>query len=95
MNKSEFDIGRARSLVQEISANLATLPESSAKYAELRGEVEDLKRMLAGAEVQLPQVENQMKSVHGSFDRAATELRADGVRVGMFLSEIGRMLGLD
>jgi hypothetical protein len=36
-----------------------------------------------------------MKSVHGLFDRAAAELHADGVRVGIFLREIGRMLGLD
>ncbi len=95
MNKSDFDIDRAKKLVEEISDNLSALPEDSAKYAQLRAEVQDLKTMLAGTEVQLPQVADQMKSVHGSFDRAATELRADGVRVGMFLSEIGRMLGLD
>ena len=95
MDKSEFNIDRAKTLVEEISANLAALPEDSPKYAQLRSEVEDLKAMLGSAEVQLPQVEDQMKSVHSSFDRAAAELRADGVRVGMFLSEIGRMLGLD
>lgn len=95
MSNGKFDIDRAKSLVGEISENLAALPENSAKYTELRAEVEDLKRMLGGAEIHLPQVEDQMKSVHGQFDRAATELRADGVRVGMFLREIGRMLGLD
>ena len=95
MNKSEFDINRAKNLVEEISANLAALPEDSAKYAQLRSEVEDLKRMLGDADVHLPQVEDKMKSVHGLFDRAAAELRADGVRAGMFLSEIGRILGLD
>jgi hypothetical protein len=51
--------------------------------------------MLSGADVHLPQVEDRMKSVHGLFDRAAAELRADGVRAGIFLREIGRMLGLD
>ena len=95
MNKSEFDIDRAKTLVEEISENLAALPEDSAKYAQLRAEVNDLKTMLGSADVQLPLVQDRMKSVHGSFDRAAAELRADGVRVGMFLSEIGRMLGLD
>ncbi len=95
VNKNEFDIDRAKSLVEEISANLADLPQDSAKYAQLRTEVEDLKHMLAVGEVQLPQVEDQMKSVHGLFDRAATELQADGVRVGIFLREIGRILGLD
>jgi len=29
------------------------------------------------------------------FERAKTELQADGVRAGMFLSAIGRMIGLD
>jgi len=95
MNKSEFNIGRAKSLVEEISENLAALPEDRAKYTQLRAEVEDLKAMLGGADVHIPMIEDRMKSVHGLFDRAAVELRADGIRVGMFLSEIGRMLGLD
>ncbi len=95
VNKSEFDIDRAKNLVEEISANLAALPADGAKYAQLRAEVEDLKRMLGETDAQLPQIEDRMKSVHGSFDQAAAELRADGVRVGMFLREIGRMLGLD
>ena len=36
-----------------------------------------------------------MKSVHGQFDRYKDELQAEGLRVGMFLSAIGRMIGLD
>jgi hypothetical protein len=57
--------------------------------------VEDLKAMLGSADAQLPLIEDRMKSVHTSFDRAAVELRADGIRVSIFLREIGRMLGLD
>ena len=95
MSKSEFDIERAKTLVEEISANLADLPQDSAKYAQLRAEVDDLKNMLGETRAEIPQIEDRMKSVHGLFDRAAAELRADGVRVGIFLREIGRMLGLD
>jgi hypothetical protein len=95
MKESTLDIGRAKSLVDEISANLAALPQDSAKYAQLRAEVEDLKAMLGSTDAQLPLIEDRMKSVHTSFDRAAVELRADGIRVGIFLREIGRMLGLD
>lgn len=95
MNESKLDIGRAKSLIEEISANLAALPQDSAKYAQLRAEVEDLKTMLGSTDAQLPLIEDRMKSVHTSFDRAAVELRADGIRVGIFLREIGRMLGLD
>ena len=95
MSKSEFDIDRAKNLVDEISENLAALPQDSAKYAQLRSEVEDLKAMLGRADTRVPLIEDKMKSVHASFDRTAAELRADGIRVGIFLREIGRMLGLD
>jgi len=95
MKESKLDIGRAKSLVEEISANLAALPQDSAKYAQLRAEVEDLKAMLGRADAHLPLIESRLKTVHSLSDRAAVELRADGIRVGIFLSEIGRMLGLD
>ena len=95
MSESKLDIGRAKILVEEISANLAALPQNSAKYAQLRAEVEDLEAMLNRTDAHLPLIEDRMKSVYGLSDRAAVELRADGIRVGIFLSEIGRMLGLD
>lgn len=95
MSKSEFDVDRAKRLVDEISENLAALPQDSAKYARLRAEVEDLRAMLGRDDAHVPMIEDKMKSVHGLFDRAAVELRADGIRAGIFLSEIGRMLGLD
>ena len=95
MNNDQFDIGRARLLVREISGNLATLPADSAKYAQLRAEVDALKAMLERPDAQPAAVQDGMKSVHGLFDRAAEELRADGIRAGQFLGDIGRMLGLD
>jgi hypothetical protein len=95
MNTSEFDIDRAKKLVKEISEILAALPEEGAKYAQLRAEVEDLKAMLGRADAHVPMIEDKMKSVHALFDRAAVELRADGIRASIFLREIGRMLGLD
>jgi len=95
MNKSEFDIDGAKKLVEEISEHLATLPEDSAKYTQLRAEVADLKAMLGRAEAPVPMIEDKMKSVHALFDRTAVELRADGIRAGIFLREIGRILGLD
>lgn len=92
---NKLDIGRAKSLVEEISANLAALPQDGAKYGQLRAEVEDLKAMLGSTDAHLPLIEDRMKSVHALSDKAAVELRADGIRVGIFLSELGRMLGMD
>ena len=95
MRENKLDVGRAKSLVEEISENLAALPQDSAKYTQLRAEVEDLKAMLGRTDAHLPLIEDRMKSVHALSDRAAVELRADGIGVGIFLREIGRMLGLD
>ena len=95
MNKPEFDIAAARRLVDAISADLAALPPDSTRHAQLRAEVDQLKAMLANADVHPPAVEAGMRSVHGQVERASTELQADGVRAGMFLQDIGRMLGLD
>ena len=95
MDRNQFDIGRAKLLVDEISGNLAALPADSARHAELRAEVDALKGMLENSDAQESTVKAGLKTVHGLFDRAAEELRADGIRAGQFLGEIGRMLGLD
>ena len=94
MGDANFDLERAKRLVEEISANLSTLPADSAKYAELRAEVDALRDILKHPDAHPAGVEDRMKSVHGLFDRAADELGADGIRAGTFLKEIGHMLGL-
>jgi len=95
MADRKLDVERAKLLIGEISVNLAALPADSAKYAELRAEVDALRDLLEVPDAHPAQVEDRMKSVHGLFDRAAAELHADGLRAGMWLKEIGRMLGLD
>jgi uncharacterized coiled-coil DUF342 family protein len=91
----KFDIDAAKKLTEEISANLAGLPQNSARHAKLREEVEALKAMLTNAGSKPPEIEGKIRSVHSALDGAAVELQADGIRAGVFLSEIGRILGLD
>ena len=94
MSTNDFDVGRAKLLIREISDNLAALPADGARYAELRAEVDALRAMLDQSDAQPALVADRMKSVHGLFDQAADELGADGIRASMFLEEIGHMLGL-
>jgi hypothetical protein len=94
MSKRSIDVDAARKLVDEMSDTLARLPADSS-HAALRAEVEALKSMLAASGAEAPELEDKMRSVHGMFERAKSELQADGVRAGMFLSAIGRMIGLD
>lgn len=95
MEKPGFDIDAARRLVDAISTDLASLPPDSTRHTQLRAEVEQLKALLASADAHPPAVEAGMRSVHSQVERASTELQADGVRAGMILQDIGRMLGLD
>jgi len=95
MTQQRIDIDAARKLVDEISRNLAALPSDSGRQAELRAEVQALRALLERGDAEHPEIAHRMKSVHGLFDRARDELQAEGLRVGMFLSAIGRMIGLD
>ena len=94
MSQSPFDIDRAKLLINEISGNLAALPADSAKYAELRAEVDALKDLLERPGAEPDAVESGQKAVHELFDRAGAELGADGIRASEWLKEIGHMLGL-
>jgi hypothetical protein len=91
----EFDIGAAKRLVEEISVNLDGLPEPNTRHAKLRAEVEELKALLARAGGESPELVGKIESVRTALDNAALELHTDGIRAGVFLSEIGRILGLD
>ena len=95
MTKRPIDVDAARKLVDEITLNLDAIPGDSQRQAELRAEVEALRALLEREDAEPPEIEDRMKSVHGTFDRYKEELQAEGLRVGMFLSAIGRMIGLD
>ena len=95
MPTPDFDVAAARRLIDAISTDLAALPPESTRHAQLRAEVGQLKAMLADADAHPPAVEAGMRSVHTQVERASTELQSDGVRAGLFLQDIGRMLGLD
>lgn len=95
MSKRPIDIDAARKLVDEITQNLDALHGDSARQAALRAEVQALRALLEREDAGHPEIEHRMKSVHGQFDRYKDELQAEGLRVGMFLSAIGRMIGLD
>jgi len=95
MTRRTIDIDAARKLVDEISENLSSLPAESTRRAELRAEVDALRALLDRGDAEHPEIEDRMRSVHGLFEHAKEELQAEGLRAGMFLSAIGRMIGLD
>jgi hypothetical protein len=91
----KLDIDAAKKLANDIAQNLSSLPDDDGRHAALKAEVDQLKTVLARAGETSPEVAVKFKSVHSALDRAAIELQADGIRAGVFISEIGRLLGLD
>lgn len=94
MSRNPIDIDTARRLLNDMSAHLAALPQDSS-HAALRAEVEQLRELLSGEQRVRPEVRDRMQAVHTEMGDRADELRAEGIQVGMFLRDIGRMLGLD
>ncbi len=94
MADNTFDVDAAKKLVNDISLELAQLPQDSERHRTLRSELAELQAMLARADAH-PELHDKFRSMHGTLDAATTELQADGIRVGMFVSELGRILGLD
>ena len=94
VSKQEVDLETAQRLVADLSQRLAELGGDSRKLQELRDEVRSLQEILAAPEARHSRLADSLKSVETALHEAAAELYADGVKLGAYVSEIGRILGL-
>ena len=92
MSYQAFGMTEASARLAPALAGIATVVATWALGRAMFGPRQGL---LAAAEKPSPSIEAGMHSVHSLTDRASAELQADGIQVGMFLRDIGRMLGLD
>lgn len=90
-----IDLEAARRLVGEMAASLEGLPAGSAGHGELRAEVSALQAVLGVQDEAHPALPERMGSLRDALGRAANELQADGIRAGLYLTELGRILGLE
>lgn len=94
MNKDDLDLDTARKLVDDLSRQLADASAEGPKLDQLRAEVESLREILSGPNAQHSWVHERFLAIERVFEHAATELLADGIKVGQYIAEIGRMLGI-
>ena len=98
MEDQPLDIGAARRLADDLAQKLAALQGGDPKLDALRAEVETLRAMLAGtdaAKARHSRTGERLRAIESAAGHAALEMRADGFKVGAYLAEIGRILGLD
>jgi hypothetical protein len=94
VSKQEVDLETAQRLVADLSQRLAELGGDSRRLQELRDEVRTLQEVLAAPGTRHSRIADSLKSVEAALHEAAMELFADGVKLGSYVSEIGRILGL-
>lgn len=94
VSKQEVDLDTAKRLVADLSQRLAELGGDSRKLQELRDEVRALQETLQAPETRHSRVADSLKALETALHEAAAELYADGVKLGSYASEIGRILGL-
>ena len=94
VSKREVDLEGAKRLVADLSQRLADLGGDSRKLQELRDEVRTLQEVLAAPEARHSRIAESLKSVEAAWHGAATEVFTDSVKLGGYVSEIGRILGL-
>ena len=97
MSKQDVDLESAKRLVADLSRRLEDLGGESRKLRELREEVRTLQAVLEAPEApeaRHSRIADSLKAVDAALHEAAAELYADGVKLGSYVSEIGRILGL-
>lgn len=94
MSEPKIDMEAAKLLAEDLSRKLAQAGSDGEHLRELREEVDSLRNILNGPEVQHYWITDRLRSIEVIFERAAVELLADGIKVGNYISEIGRILGV-
>ncbi len=94
MSKQEVDLETAQRLAADLSRRLAELGGDGPRLQELRDEVRTLQEVLQAPGTRHSRIADSLKAVDAALHEAAAELYADGVKLGSYVSEIGRILGL-
>ena len=94
MSNQPLDIDAAKRLADDLSQKLADIQGNGPQVQALRAEVEQLRGILGKGESEHSWIADRLKAVEVVFERAATELLADGIKVGAYVAEIGRILGV-
>jgi hypothetical protein len=94
MSNPPLDIDAAKRLADDVSKKLADIQGNGPKVQELRAEIEQLRGILDKADAEHSWIADKLKAVESTFEHAATELLADGIKIGTWVAEIGRILGV-
>ncbi len=90
----EIDLEEVGNLIEALERDLAGVRSGSADVQRLRDEVETLKNVLHSPIRRHHWVRDGLHSVRSGLEDTLDSAVAEGVKVGQYISEIGRILGL-
>lgn len=90
----EIDLEEVGNLIEALERDLAGVRSGSADVQRLRDEVETLKNVLHSPIRRHHWVRDGLHSVRSGLEGTLDSAMAEGVKVGQYISEIGRILGL-
>lgn len=87
-----IDLAEIDRLVAALESDLARVKSGSASLEALRSEVDALRAALGSGAQELDS--DRLTRVHGLLQRTTGEIEVDAFRAASYLSQIGRILGL-
>ncbi|MCG6877156.1 MAG: hypothetical protein LJE97_18855 [Betaproteobacteria bacterium] len=92
--RAGIDIDEVKRLIEALERDLDKVGEGSSGVETLRSEVDQLRAALRSATPAHREVHSGLENVRNVLHRAGDELLDDAVKVGEYVTWIGRMLGL-
>lgn len=89
-----IDLDEVKRLVDALERDLGKVGGDSSGVETLRNEVDQLRSALGSAEPPHQEVHSGLENVRNLLHRAGDELVDDAVKVGEYVTWIGRMLGM-
>lgn len=89
-----IDIDEVKRLIEALERDLDKVGEGSSGIDTLRSEVDQLRSALRSAQPPHREVHSGLENVRNVLHRAGDELLDDAVKVGEYVTWIGRMLGM-
>ena len=89
-----IDVDEVKRLIEALERDLDKVGEGSSGVETLRSEVDQLRAALRSAAPAHREVHTGLENVRNVLHRAGDELLDDAVKVGEYVTWIGRMLGL-
>lgn len=90
----EINLEEVGNLIEALERDLAGVRSGSADVQRLRDEVETLKNVLNSPIRRHHWVRDGLHSVRAGLEGTLDSAMAEGMKVGQYISEIGRILGL-